>query len=212
MSGHTEEDDQDTELGFVDAWLVARVGAEVISELGDRGGDYAEHLWIPHDADTTFRWTRRTRSGQIGSWSTTGIAIYGEITGERLRSIRMTGESGPSFHSPASRFSLRDRPHKQEELEWIAAKAGQHGPEVEPLRDRPTPWEPRSNDESSEDFYRRVALCYRELEFRRPHDPTQALAELAEVPFTTAVHWVRVCRDRKLLPKSKRQTKGQSDG
>lgn len=199
MSGRTSRETKARD--FVDARLLAhKTAAE----------DATDAVWIPHDDASTFLWTRTEVDGQLGSWRITGMTLYGEITGERLRAIRMTGDSGPKFYLDASAFALLDRPHSQLELEEIAqvvAKA-----DVTAIRDFPLDWEPRKPGETADVFYRRVALYFRELEFTRPDDPTQALAELADVPFTTAVHWVRVCRDRGILPKSKRQMKGQSRG
>ncbi len=66
-------------------------------------------------------------------------------------------------------------------------------------------------EESPDQFYTRVALIFAELSISRPSDTTTALAELADVPFTTAVSWVRKSRERGYLPKSGRQKKGESN-
>ena len=79
------------------------------------------------------------------------------------------------------------------------------------LSDLPTPydkepdWQPRSPAETPNEFYVRVAQTFMDLEAFKPQGPTKALGELAGVPFTTAVNWVRECRNRGLLSPSRRQ-------
>lgn len=76
-------------------------------------------------------------------------------------------------------------------------------------------WSPRAEapEETTDEWYANTAALYRHIEALQPA-PTKALADYCEVPFTTAVRWVRQCRDRGLLPRSSKQlgkTKGAQE-
>lgn len=56
----------------------------------------------------------------------------------------------------------------------------------------------RANPEQQQQFYRRVAMAYRQYAQTRP--PAPAIAEEAGVPVTTVHRWVREARHRGFLP------------
>lgn len=172
-------------------------------------------FWLPHNHQVAFRWTRKDG----GPWYITGMVMYGEVTAERLRGVRMTGANGPRVGPWATTKALTfDRAPTEAELLpfWRGVSgAGEQSWEGVGTGDGSViafDWRPQTAFDSRRAFLEFVAATFRDLEAHRPSDTTKALAELADVPFTTAVNWVRECRAAQLLPKSKRQTKGQSRG
>lgn len=161
-------------------------------------------FWLPHNHQVAFRWTREA----AGPWSVTGLVMYGDVTAERLRAVRMTGASAPRIGPWATSKSLifQDPPTEEDLRPFWRGVSDAKGPMLTYA------WRPREQFESKTEFLKFVAMTFRDLEAQRPSDTTKALAEVADVPFTTAVNWVRECRNAQLLPKSKRQMKGQSNG
>lgn len=197
-------DDPETQAELRDRFL-----ADIESVEASPNRDDAEVVWVPHDVDTAFQWSRPLNGHRAGQWEISGLVFYGDRLAERLRQIHFTGSNAPRFsvaRLPLVRESVPTHSELQsmrEVLELVAA--------AERIEEW-GPWTPRGEDESFDDFLVRVADTFRVLERTRPHS-TRALAELADVPYTTAVNWVRKARDKGLLPRSRRQlAKGQNDG
>lgn len=172
-------------------------------------------FWLPHNHQVAFRWTREG----AGPWSVTGMVMYGDVTAERLRGVRMTGASAPRIGPWSTSKSLTfEDPPTEEDLRpfWrgVSGGDGQSWGGVTKAEGSliAVAWRPQTDFDSRRSFLEFVAATFRDLEAYRPSDTTKALAEVADVPFTTAVNWVRECRSAELLPKSKRQMKGQSNG
>lgn len=193
--------------------LIAKFLGQVtyIEPTGESG---TESVWIPHDGDTAFQWTRVISVDSSGPWNLSGVVFYGEITADRLRSIRLTGEQAPRFSASRLQLAREETPSHSQLLQLEQSgvfdrirEADEFFEEIgeAALIEQIGDWRPRGETEALEDFLARVAQTFLALEHSRPNDTTKALAAHANVPFTTAVNWIRQCRDRQLLPKSRRQ-------
>ena len=184
----------DGQTPVADDVLAERHAAEMFEQHG---------LWMPHDGQSAFHWRSR---GFGSSVVVDGLILFGEITAERLHGLRLTGDQGPAWNPIAERFSTTFPPSEQHLRDYAAAR--QEAEDLEPhgaLFDALVAWEPRKPKESPDDFYRRVASVYTALQRTNRGKPTSALAEVADVKFTTAVHWVREARKRGYLDLSRRQ-------
>ncbi len=94
------------------------------------------------------------KDGRGGPWKVTGMTLYGPITGERLRSLRVTGTRGPHLDSFSVGQASATRPHTQDELAHLADKKKDFKPEN---WSRLINWHPRGDEEPPEDFYLRVS-------------------------------------------------------
>lgn len=160
-------------------------------------------IWLIHDERSAFRWSR---AGEAEQWNITGMVIYGTVTVEQLRAVRL-----PPGHSGEARlaywYASAEPPSEERITDFIAAREHLRslakGMAAVALPD--VKWMPRRDGVSADQFYRQVADVFNDLQPAHARNTTTALAELAGVPFTTAVHWVREARKRDYLPRSNRQ-------
>lgn len=153
--------------------------------------------WLPHDDQTAFHWSPVGDSRV--NFELDGLILYGEITAERLHGIRLTGMEGPVWNPIADKYSSSVPPDESTLKRYFREYAESEGMFVY------VEWEPRQPGETPDDFYKRVATVYGQLSLTNLGNTTSALAEMAEVPFSTAVHWVREARKRGHLDLSRRQ-------
>lgn len=193
--------DSDPEGELPDDIAAARI-AEIEDEF------YGWQWWVPADAETAWRWVldQETQTYRI-----TGLIFYGDVTAERLGSLRVTKGQRPLLTPLAERYATRLPPTQEHLAEYAAAVKA----EVESQSSVPQ-WVPRGQAEPMDQFLKRVALVFRQLQKTNLPNTTTALADLADVPFTTAVFWVREARKRGYLPESRRQQarkrKGSGNG
>lgn len=163
--------------------------------------------WVPVAREAAVLWVRDAMTGE---WQTAGFIAYGRMTTERLRSFTPSNWRAETLYHLAG----MDDPEKpptahQVQLAWdgMQRAAAQDTDE----KSEPVPLLIRRKYDSADDFYQAVAGAYQMVQPWYPQRTTARIAELAvpQVPFTTAVHWVREARKRGYLPKSSRQTKGE---
>lgn len=194
------------------------VPSERMLEPGD-DGRLREHLgWVLADHAGAYRWMRdlETREFLVG-----GLVLYGKVDNARLKALRM-----PTMGPIRYNFGVRDEwstPPTQAQVAHMASQAADiaNGPArvschtqddgtrlitvVTAGRHPLGVWSSKQPGQSADEFFAVTAQLFTLLTELHPKGTTKALAEYADVPFTTAVRWVRECRDRGLLPKSSKQ-------
>jgi hypothetical protein len=139
-----------------------------------------------------------------------GLVLLGPVTSDRVRGLNLRTMSSalPALDVPGDAMpteqDMRTKVGTEAGLRIITTGTGG----VLAIADGQVlaDWQPRDrSDLSAGDWYRDTAALYRLIENLHPGSPTKALAEYAQVNFSTAVYWIRECRRRGLLPKSAKQ-------
>lgn len=151
--------------------------------------------------------------GDSGEPFVSALVMFGPVTAARLRGLSlpaMTAGDGAALDTPADQVptvadlqAQRSRPVK------VRVRATGEGSTRRVTVTFPdgskVVWRARDQVPDADAWYASTADLFRALAVMDPAKPTSALALFCDVPFTTAVRWVRVCRDRDLLPQSARQ-------
>ncbi len=122
------------------------------------------------------------------------LIIYNDISSDALRSLQW-GRIHPWGLPRWKGDDVAPTERQIRELWEEASTAIDEHPDPEPGM-----W-PRGDLELIDAFYRRVATFYK-WAIRNTGAPTQALADVTDVPKSTAARWVREARARGLLPKT----------
>lgn len=174
-----------------------------------------EHAtWTSADAAGAFRWAEDPRTREL---FIDGLVLYGPVDAARLKGLRLRAPlAGAGLSLPAGQVPSETDVHAMSEgtpTLRIVPRGNDEAGRVQVCAPDGTQifvWTPRAaSDLSTDEWYARTALLFDHIKEIQPRNTTQAMADACGVPFTTAVRWVRECRQRGLLPLSQRQINRQ---
>lgn len=167
------------------------------------GQDWATPWWTPVAENAAVRWTRNLRTGETRSL---GMVIHGEISTVALRALKVSAFDPTSYHL-AEKVVYNENgvpnvippPAEVVALTWNSAQAIRQETEAELASgrvERIYSVPRRGPNESADEFYGRMAALLADLRQRYPAGPVWKLAEVMDVPKSTAVHWAREIKKR----------------